>query len=261
MSEACGLAGAVVLVTGAGGNIGLAICDAFGRAGARVIATDLRLPANRNDGTDWRVLDVTQEDQWGDMIDGVRRDYGALHVLINNAGIAPIEKLEDMTLADWRMCQSVNVDSAFLGTKFAIPLLKESGRARHGQAAIVNIASGAADRPSVFAAAYCTSKAALAMLTRATAIEVAALGYPIRVNSVHPGAVSSSMMSAITARFVELGAAVSDDEMVRSIAKAHPMGRYVTPEQVADAVLYLASAKASYIHGEALHIDGGFAAA
>lgn len=249
----------VALVTGASGNIGLAICEALHRKGARVVATDLSSRVGTSD-YDWRALDVTQEQDWADLLKEVRITYSRLDILVNNAGIAAMGKLEDMSLQEWRRTQAINVEGAFLGIKAAVPLLRESGARRTGGAAVINIASGAADRPSAFSSAYCVSKAGLRMLTRAAAVEFAALAYPIRVNSVHPGVVRSEMMDNILQRFAEFSGA-SVEDMRRAAVAGHPMGRYAEPEEVAEAVVFLASGAARYVHGDALHIDGGYAAA
>lgn len=261
MEQVGQLTGSVVLVTGAAGVIGHALISAFKQQGAQVIGADLRSSDGPVLCDEWHALDVASEEQWSDTIAAVRRSFGALHVLINNAGLAPIGRLEDTSLAEWRRCQSINVDGAFIGMKTALPLLRESGAERVGGSVIINIASGAADRPASFAAAYSTSKAAVAMLTRAAAVELGQLGYPVRVNSVHPGSVSSTMMTSIAERFVELGVASSVEDMEQAIASGAPMKRYVTPEEVADAAVFLASPQARFIHGEALHVDGGYAAA
>ncbi len=254
-----GLKDCVALVTGASGNIGAAICDALRQEGVTVVATDLagRIGAQA-DG--WRALDVTREEDWARLLASVRADYGRLDILVNNAGIAVMDRLEDMPLADWQRTQDVNVASVFLGMKAALPLLRESGGLRAGGASIVNIASGAADRPAAFSAAYCASKAAVAMLTRAAAIECAALGYPVRVNAVHPGAVASEMMDSIYRRYSALTGGTPVEELHAAVLRGHPMGRLVEPDEVADAVVFLASTASRYTHGDRLHVDGGHAA-
>lgn len=252
-----GLEGAVALVTGASGAIGQAICFALSRDGATVVASDVARPEGDSLSL---ALDVTNEQSWQDAIAAIDARHGRLDILVNNAGIAPVGRIEDMELDEWRRTQTVNVEGAFLGTKVSAALLRKGGNARIGGAAIVNIASGAADRPAAFSGAYCTSKAALAMFTRCTAIEFAALGYPIRANSIHPGALRSPMMEDILGRYAAItGQSVPD--LSAAVLARHPMGRYVEPDDVADAVAFLASPAARYIHGDALHVDGGHAAA
>jgi NAD(P)-dependent dehydrogenase (short-subunit alcohol dehydrogenase family) len=253
------LDGAVALITGAAGDIGQAIAKAFTGAGAQVVAADLAGPRGELP-LDWQAMDVTDEADWARVIDHIRTRYGRLDVLVNNAGVALMDKLEDMPLERWRRVQAINVDGYFLGTKATTGLLRESGSLRKGGAAIVNLVSGAADRPAAFSAAYCASKAAAAMLTRAAAVEFAALGYPIRVNSVHPGVVASAMMDAILERYSEITGGTPVESLRESVVSSHPMKRFVEPDEVAEAALFLASPRAGYIHGEALHVDGGYAA-
>lgn len=255
------LAGTVALVTGAGGHIGQSTCKALHQMGVTVVATDVAPAPADCPAKEWHSLDVTCANAWSALIERIRAGHGRLDILVNNAGIAPMGKLEDMTLDEWRRCQSINVDGVFLGMKAATPLMRESGARRRGGAAVINVASGAADRPAAFSSAYCTSKAAVRMLTRAAAVEFAALGYPIRVNSVHPGAVESAMMDRILERYSEITGGTPVAELRRGVIKGHPMGRFVEPDEVADAIVFLASGAARYVHGDALHVDGGYAAA
>ena len=254
------LAGTVALVTGAAGNIGVATCKALQREGVTVIASDLGARPDGIPAADWLTLDVTSEESWSAAIEQIRARHGRLDILVNNAGIAPMSKLEDMSLADWRRCQSINVDGVFLGMKAALPLLRDSAGKRRSGAAIINLASGAADHPAAYSSAYCTSKAAVRMLTRNAAIEFSALGYKIRVNSVHPGAVESNMMDSILKRYSEITGGTPVEELYQGVLRSHPMGRFVTPDEVADAIVFLASDAARYVHGDALHVDGGHAA-
>lgn len=251
----------VALVTGATGNIGVAICEALGREGVTVIATDIMDKPPVPVGAAYRKLDVGSEQDWQETIAKVRSDHGRLDILVNNAGIALMDRLQDTTLDNWRRSQTVNVEGVFLGLKHAADLMCESGSLRRGGASIVNLASGAADKPASFSAAYCSSKAAVRMLTRVAAVEFAQLGYPIRVNSVHPGVVRSKMFDAIVERYSVLSGGTPVEDLHAAIRAGHPMGRYVEPDEVADIVVHLASSAARFVHGDAAHIDGGYAMA
>ncbi|MCW1384413.1 SDR family oxidoreductase [Novosphingobium sp. KCTC 2891] len=253
-----GLEGTVALVTGARGNIGVATCAALKREGVHVIASDVGVDeaAATDDGLEWRALDVTSEDDWARVIAGIETRHGRLDILVNNAGVAPTDRIDAMPLSQFRRAFDINVAGVFLGTQAASELMAKSGALREGGAAIINIASGAADKPAAFNACYCATKAAVRMFTRATAVEFSALGFPIRVNSVHPGAVESDMLGAIVERYVQLTGSTADD-LYAAMLKGHPMGRLVKPDEVADGVVFLASRAARYSHAAALHVDGG----
>lgn len=250
----------VALVTGANGDIGRAITRLLTQSGATVICSDLRAPDNADDGAEFIELDVTDESSWSRALQQIEDRHGALDALVNNAGIAPMARIEDTSLEEWKRCQQVNVEGMFLGHKMAAPLLARSGPRRAGGAAIVNLCSGASDKPTAFASAYCVSKAAARMLTRAAAVEFAALGYPIRVNSVHPGVVESAMMDDILQSFARISGGADTEDLRKAIASGNPMGRFVQPEEVAEAVRFLLSPAARFIHGDAIHVDGGYAA-
>lgn len=253
------LDGAVALVTGACGDIGSAVASLLEARGASVVRSDLRVPEGA--GEDFLALDVTREESWTAAIGAIEARHGALDILVNNAGIAPMERIDAMSLDDWRRCQQVNVEGMFLGLKVASELMARSGPRREGGASVVNLCSGASDRPAAFSAAYCASKAAARMLTRVAAVEFATLGKPIRVNSVHPGVVASAMMDDIMKTYSRITGGTPVETLREGLAKVNPMGRFVEPAEVAEAVAFLASSAARYVHGDAIHVDGGFAAA
>lgn len=245
------LSGRVALVTGAAGNIGRAVCEALMEAGATVHATDIRADA----GHGIVPLDVTSEDAWAAAIAEVEAGSGRLDILVNNAGVAPMAHVAETTLDDWQRCFRINVESALIGMKAALPLLRASG---HGS--IVNLASAAANKPSPMAAAYCSSKAALVMLSRTAAVEFGRLGYGVRVNTVNPGAVESDMINGIVTRYSAILGGESEDNLKQAMRADVPLGRLATPADVADAVLWLASDASRFVHGTELHVDGGLTA-
>ncbi|KHK92653.1 SDR family NAD(P)-dependent oxidoreductase [Novosphingobium malaysiense] len=258
MTDATKLDGSIALVTGASGDIGSAVASLLEKRGATVIRSDLRQTSDTGSG--FLVHDVTSEGSWKAVLSQIDGDHGRLDILVNNAGVAPMGRIDSMSLEDWRRCQAVNVEGMFLGLKVAADLLSKSGADRLGGSAVINLCSGASDRPSAFSAAYCTSKAAARMLTRVAAIEFAVLKKPIRVNSVHPGVVESAMMDKILETYSEITGGTPVETLRAGVAGGNPMGRFVTPPEVAEAVAFLASSAARYIHGDAIHVDGGYAA-
>lgn len=255
------LENSVALVTGAGGGIGSAICQALAEAGATVVATDLaQTPAEQRPTADWIDLDVTSEGDWDRAMQQVRARHGRLDILVNNAGVDIVERFEDMTLASWRKTQAVNVDGVFLGVLKALPLLRESGPARRGGASVVNMSSIAGLVGADFNAAYCASKGAVRLLTKALALEFSALGYRIRINSVHPGGVNTAMVGSIFQTYADLGIVDSAKTAYDMSSAAHALGRMAEPSEIAAGVRFLASDEASYMHGAELVLDGGYTA-
>lgn len=253
----------VALVTGCTGGIGAEICAALAEAGATVIGADLPAgPGNWGAGSDWTYypLDVTDEPSWREVIGDIERSFGRLDVLVHVAGIVVVEKLENTTLEQWRRQMAVNVDGVFLGTKVAVGLMNRSGQETpHGSSMIV-ISSVAGLIGSPLHTGYCASKGAAKLFSKACAMEFSALGYKVRVNSVHPSGVKTGMVDHILQRFVDNGFAASVEEAAAGLAPAHPIGRMADPIDVAKAVRFLASDEAGYMHGSELLVDGGYTA-
>lgn len=249
------LEGAVALVTGAKGGIGAAICSRLAQDGAAVIATDIE-PVGGSDRAIFH--DVSSESDWLKIVDQIRTRYGRLDILVNNAAIAPVVSIAEMSLEAFRQVQAVNVDGVFLGLKSCQSLLAESGSQREGGASVINLSSAGGIVGAPFNSAYCSSKGAVRNLTKAAALEFSALGQKIRVNSVHPGCVQTEMMDGIMHRFVELGAMPTMEDAKLAFNAAHPLGRLARPDEVAAGVGFLASSAASFMHGSELVIDGGF---
>ncbi|WP_298691338.1 SDR family NAD(P)-dependent oxidoreductase [uncultured Sphingomonas sp.] len=254
------LTGRVALVTGASGNIGAAIARKLRADGAMVVSADLPGHLGGGESEDWHALDIVDETSWATLIAWIEGRHGRLDILVNNAGIAPMGKLEDMAIAEWRRCMAINVDGAFLGIRTALPLLRTTAATAGHDARIVNVASAAGVRASPLSSAYCTSKAAVGMLTKAAAIEFASLGYPVRANSVHPAAVESDMIDAILDRYSAITGGTPVDDLRAGLIAGHPFGRLVRPDEVADAVLFLCSEAARYLNATEIHVDGGMIA-
>ncbi len=248
----------VALVTGANGGIGREICKAMKAANAVVIATDMGPEAVDVSCDAYVQHNVTSADDWRKVERLIRERWGRLDALVNNAGISIVTKFEDTDLSEFHKVNSVNVDGPIIGTQILLDLLKEGGKARKGGASIVNFSSVGGLRGAAFNAAYCTSKAAIKMLSKCLGAEFAALKYNIRVNSVHPGGIDTNMLGSIMDRYVELGAAPSREAAEAGIAVNHPIGRMGRPEELGGGVVYLCSEAASFVTCSEFLIDGGF---
>jgi len=248
------LDGKVAIVTGGNSGIGKAVAEIFAREKAKVViaARNERNGAQtvdgirRNGGTASFVkTDMREPAQVKRLIDETVRVHGTIDVLCNNAGVEFLKPLIDTTVEEWDFVVNTNLRGLFLASKYAIPhmMMKEKG-------VIVNIASQLGVSALEGLSVYCTTKAGIMMLTRVMALECIPQG--IRVNCVCPGAIDTPMVD----REVALD---KDPDVARKImAGRHPIGRLGTPEEVAEAVLFMASDRASFIVGECLLVDGGY---
>jgi 3(or 17)beta-hydroxysteroid dehydrogenase len=237
------LADKTVLVTGASGGIGSAIVRRFRAEGAQVAASDLTAPTLPCDLA--LALDVTDEVEWAEAVRRARAAFGRLDVLVNNAGLALTRPLAETTLAEWRRVMAVNLDGTFLGVREGLRHLAPSG-------AILNLASVAALVAAPPLAAYSAAKGGVVALTRSAAAIAAEAGQGIRVNALCPGFTDTAMLDEISAA---LG---SRDSVKAKLARRQPLGRLCTPEEIAEAALYLCSDAARYVTGTTLTVDGGY---
>ena len=255
------LPGVIAVVTGAGGGIGRAVVKAMKDAGATVIATDMAAQAQLATpiaGADpYLQHDVTSEADWRRLEAFTRETYGRIDALVNNAGISVVGKLEETPLAEWHRVNAVNVDSVVIGVQVLLDLLKAGGQARQSGASIINFSSVGGLRGAAFNAVYCTSKAAVKMLTKCIGAEFAALGYNIRANSIHPGGIETPMMFGIIDRYIELGVSPSVEASMAALNQRHPIGRMGKAEEMGGIVVYLASDAASFATCGEFAIDGG----
>jgi NAD(P)-dependent dehydrogenase (short-subunit alcohol dehydrogenase family) len=239
--------GGVALVTGGASGIGRATVARLARAGMRVASSDID-PAGSEPAAAAGALffehDVADEAAWERVIGAVLEEHGRLDLLVNNAGISTVAPVTDMTLAQWRGLMAINLDGVFLGTKHAVRAMRERGEG----GCIVNVASASGLVGGPTASAYCASKAGVLLFAKSVALECAADG--IRVNSVCPGAV-------LTPIWAKSGMGPADED---AIAAASPLGRMAAPEEIAEAILYLASDAAGFMTGAELVIDGGYTA-
>lgn len=242
------LDGAVAIVTGAAGGIGTAVVHRLLEAGASVVAEDLD-PAVESMATE-RVAplcaDAAQAQTAAAAVDLARERFGGLDIVVNNAGRFLLQRLVDTTDDEWDALMATNVRSAFVHCRAAMPALIDSDRA-----AIVNTCSisGVIGLPRQ--GAYAATKGAIAQITRQLAVEHAADG--VRVNAIAPGAVDTAFVD----KAVGGG---PDPARAAAIAAEHPLGRMGTPDEIARAIVFLASPDAAFITGAILMADGGFTA-
>lgn len=249
------LTGKIAIVTGAGQGIGRASAVAFAREGAQVVVAN----RTRETGEETAQLarsaggealfvptDVSQSDQVRRLVGAAVSRFGGLVILFNNAGIGCDKPLADLPEADWERVVAVNLTGHYLCCKYAIPHL----RARRG-GVIINMSSVLGFTALPGASAYCATKSAILGLTRALALELAADG--IRVHALAPGSVDTPM----------LWEGVSSDELPaarRDVTAAQPVGYIGTPEQIAEAAVWLAANPVDFMTGSALMVDGGILA-
>ncbi len=248
----------MALITGGASGLGAAIALRLAREGARVIAADVQAEAGEALASEHGIAflrhDVTDEQQWRSVLQRVEAQFGALHILVNNAGIEgsfDAVTPENTRLSEWQAIQRVNVEGVFLGCRAAIPVLR-----RAGGGAIVNVSSTAALVAAPDFVAYGASKGAVLHLTRSVALYCARDGSRIRCNSVHPGSILTPMLRRIMEQTAaRLGVAV--EAVIDEAKSAIPQGEFQEPEDVASAVLFLASDEARHITGATLVLDGG----
>ena len=253
--------GKVALVTGGASGIGAGCATRLAEEGASVVITDVQdakggelVAAIEKTGGKARYLhhDVTSEDAWTQIVADIEKTEGRLDILVNNAGIAIASpSITMMSLADFQKQQAVNVDGVFLGCKHSLPLMRKAGNG----GSIVNMSSVAGLKGSPILAAYCATKGAVRLFTKAIAMECANFKDGIRVNSVHPGIIETPIWLSI-AGMGQPGTNAPPDLDAMS-TQAVPLGVKGLPSDIANGVLWLASDESRYVTGAELVIDGG----
>jgi len=250
------LADKICVITGGGSGIGQATALCFAAEGAKVVVADINPGAasetsrliEKNGAAALAVtVDVTQAASVQKMLHKAVEIFGRIDVLVNNAGLGFAATVEETDEADWDRLIAVNLKGVFLGCKYVVPIMR-----RQGGGVIVDTASvlalvGVQDR-----AAYCASKGGVAALTRAVALDHVRDG--IRVNCVAPGSVETPYWTDIFAKSNDVAA------LRKNLEQRHPMERLARPEEIAKAVLFLASDESSFCTGSTLVVDGGWAA-
>lgn len=248
------LQGKVALVTGAASGLGRADAQALVREGARVVITDINETAGRelesalnrqaSGSACFLAQDVSSERRWQEVYAETRARFGALHILVNNAGMVVIGTPESATLDQFHAHLRVMTDSVFLGCKYGIPLIKDSGGG-----SIINMCSTATHLGYPVFYAYSAAKGAVRSMTKSIAVHCQMNHYHIRCNSIHAGAIETPMVVKATA---DLG-------MPMSMYEQTPVG-LGRPEDVANLVVYLASEESRFVNAAEIVIDNGLIA-
>jgi NAD(P)-dependent dehydrogenase (short-subunit alcohol dehydrogenase family) len=243
----------VALITGGGSGIGRAACKLLGAEGARAVVADINdeqghatvgsLGANAT----FVHLDVTDEASWKNAVAKTIGDHGSLEILVNCAGIGISGPFEETTLADWNRVMAVNLTGVFLGCKHGVLGMRCGGRG----GSIINISSIAGLVGGEDIAAYSASKGGVTLLTKSVALSCARRGLNIRCNSVHPTYVDTEMLDPIAELYG------NRDAMRAAMAENVPLGRLARAEDIAQAILFLASDESSMMTGSCMVVDGG----
>jgi NAD(P)-dependent dehydrogenase (short-subunit alcohol dehydrogenase family) len=256
------LKGQSAIVTGGASGIGAACARTLAREGAKVMVTDIDDARGRDLVADitkaggtaaYQHQDVTDEAAWPGIVGATEKQFGGLHIMVANAGIGIMVPIWDMTLADWRRQQAINLDGVFLSVKYAIPAMRRCG----GKGSIVMISSVAGLRGSPGLAAYSATKGGVRLFAKSVAMECAQAGDKIRVNSVHPGIIDTPIWGKIpSAASTSRGtnAAIDPHERASVIV---PMGVAGSAQDIANGVLFLCSDAAGHMTASELVIDGG----
>jgi len=242
------LEGRIIIVTGAAGDIGRTVSRAFSREGATVALVDLNKAGLNSVGSELEKagttvrlfdIDVSQEDQVQQVIEAVEDEFGRIDVLVNNAGICKMIAIPDITVEAWDQMMAVNLRSVFLFCREIFPIMKAQ---QYGK--IVNLGSAAAKLGGLAAGAhYSASKAGVICLTKSMALQMAP--YHVNVNAICPSPVKSNMTD-------EWG-----EKAIAEFTAKIPFKKFAEPQDIAEAICFLASDKSKYITGEVLDINGG----
>lgn len=244
--------GRVAIVTGGASGLGAATAKLLSEEGAKVLVTDIQEEMGRKVADECGGVflrhDAADEADWIAAFETAEKELGTVSILFNNAGVRPkTATLEDTTLEEWKAHMAVNIDGVFLGIKHGIRAMKKAGGTIVSTSSIYGIVGAS------MIGAYSASKGGVRTLTKAAAMECAHLGYPIRINSIHPGFIETGMLDSVKAEF---GSGMIEKRMIGDT----PMKRIGEPRDIAEGVLYLAADSGKFITGIELPIDGGYLA-
>ena len=248
----------VAIITGAASGLGFAAARKLLEEGARVILTDVNREVldsmpERLSGfseTQFQAIfhDVTQEESWIELINKTESDYDKINILVNSAGISLGADVVSTDFDIWKKVHQVNLDSVFLGCKYAVPVM-----GKYGHGSIINISSISGIVAGWNTAAYNSSKAGVRHLSKSVALFCAKKGYDVRCNSIHPAFVNTPILDPIKQAFGEA-------EAVAKLSRQIPMNKIGDTDDVSYAILYLASEESKFMTGSEIVLDGGLSA-
>lgn len=251
--------GKVAIVTGGASGIGAAAAETLAREGATVVVTDIDATKGQEvvarihaagGKAEFLVQDVTDEARWQEVVAETEKRHGKLDVLFSNAGIGILCSVLEMSLADWRRQNAINLDGVFLSVKYCVPAMR-----RAGGGSIIITSSLAGLRGSAGLAGYCATKGGVRLFAKAVAMECAAMNDGVRVNTIHPGLIDTPIWTKIPTGGVATGGNAGLDP--HAMATGVPMRRAGAPQDIANAVLFLASDASSYMTASEIVVDGG----
>lgn len=255
--------GKIALITGGAQGLGEAAARMLAREGARVAITDVniagaeKVAASLNEQCKDSAIaikhDVTSESDWTNALAQTEKSFGGLHVLVNNAGIGLTKDLEDVSLEEWRRVHAIDLDGVFLGCKLSLQLMARTVKATGLGGSIVNISSISGIIAGHNMAAYNSAKAGVRHLSKSVALYCARKGYGIRSNSVHPVFIATPILDGLVQRY-------GKEEAYAKLGRQVPLGHIGEPDDIAYAVLYLASDESKFVTGSELKVDGGISA-
>lgn len=252
------LSGKVAIITGASKGLGEADARLFAKEGAQVILTDVdddngeRVAREIGDAARFVKHDVRDEGQWDTLVNDVMKTEGALHILVNNAGVVEVGTIETQTLEEYKFIMDVSAQGTFLGCKYALAAMKDSCTPDNG-GSLINMASIASKQGEHYVAAYCAAKGAVEALTRSVAVHCALGKLPVRANSIHPGGTDTPMVDSMPQKLLD-SELITPQQLGGDESAGTPLA---DPIDVANIALFLASDESRFMNGTSILADKG----